>query len=120
MTPTPIVLYGIPNCDTVRKARAWLDQRGIAHEFVDFRKSPPDRAQVGRWAAKLGIETLLNRRGTTWRKLDATTQAAAMTESGAVEVLVAHPSAIRRPILEVGGALLAGFDEARYVEVLAR
>lgn len=119
MTPIPIVLYGIPNCDTVRKARAWLDAHAIAYEFVDFKKTPPGRAQVGQWVAALGIEMLLNRRGTTWRRLEATTQALAATESGVVGVLMAHPSAIRRPIVEAGAELIAGFDEARYAHVLA-
>ena len=66
-----IKVYGITNCETVKKARAWLDGKRIAYEFVDFKKTPPDREQVARWCSALGADAVVNRRGTTWRKLDA-------------------------------------------------
>lgn len=109
-----IKMYGIANCSTVKKARAWLDVRGIAYEFVDFKKMPPTREQLARWCAVLGIDAVVNTRGTTWRSLDGEEQARAQTESGAMAVLLAHPSAIKRPVVEHGGNLLIGFDETRY------
>lgn len=113
-----ITLYGIPNCDTVKKARAWLDAAGFAYEFVDFKKSSPDVAQVTHWCKQLGADTVLNRRGTTWRQLDAATQARAATEAGAIALLVANPSAIKRPVIESGATLLIGFDAAQYAKLL--
>jgi arsenate reductase (glutaredoxin) len=113
-----IRMYGIPNCDTVKKARAWLAAARLEYTFVDFKKTPPDAALVARWCKALGVETLVNRRGTTWRGLDAATQARAATAAGAVAVLVANPSAIRRPVIESGATLLAGFDAAAYAERL--
>ena len=113
-----ITLYGIPNCDTVKKARACLDAAGLAYEFVDFKKSPPDIARVTRWCKQLGAGIVLNRRGTTWRQLDAATQAHASTEAGAIALLVANPSAIKRPVIESGATLLIGFDAAQYAKLL--
>ena len=115
-----INVYGIVNCGTVKKARAWLDARGISYAFVDFKKTPPDRQQVARWCAALGIDAVVNRRGTTWRKLDPATQARAATEAGAIALLVEHPSAIKRPVIEADAELLIGFDEAVYAQRLRR
>jgi Spx/MgsR family transcriptional regulator len=109
-----IKVYGIVNCDTVKKARAWLDAKGIAYEFVDFKKTPPDAALVGRWCEALGSHAVVNRRGTTWRKLDPGTQAG--TDKDAVAVLVKHPSAIKRPVIESGVDLLIGFDADLYAQ----
>lgn len=111
MPSESIRVYGLVNCDTVKKARAWLDANGIRYEFVDFKRTPPERAHVARWMAAIGGERLVNRRGTTWRKLPASEQAAAATDAGAIEVLLAHPSAIRRPVIEHGASVSAGFDE---------
>lgn len=113
-----ITLYGIRSCDTVKKARAWLDAAGIAYAFVDFKQTPPDAEQVTRWCAALGVDAVLNRRGTTWRQLDAATQASAATAEGAVQLLVAHPSAIKRPVIESGATLFIGFDAAQYAKAL--
>ena len=112
-----IRVYGITNCDTVKKARRWLDAHGVAYEFIDFKRVPPERAQLERWCAAAGVETLVNRRGTTWRQLDAATQARASTLAGAVQVLLEHPSAIKRPVLESGTELLVGFDAAQYARL---
>jgi Spx/MgsR family transcriptional regulator len=110
---TPTRLYGIPNCDTVKKARAWLLARGQAHEFVDFKKAPPDAALLAVWARALGRERLLNRKGSTWRALAAAAQAAAATEEGAIALMAAQPSVIKRPVVQwPDGALSVGFDEA--------
>lgn len=113
-----IKLYGITNCSTVKKARAWLEAREIPYTFVDFKKTPPDEKQVAHWAKVLGADAVVNRRGTTWRKLDAATQTRADTAAGAVAVLVEHPSAIKRPVIENGKELLIGFDEAQYARSL--
>lgn len=113
-----IKLYGISNCETVKKARAWLDAKHVRYEFVDFKKAPPSVAQVKQWIDVLGVDSVVNRRGTTWRKLDPAMQARAETKAGAVAVLVEHPSAIKRPVIEAGKDLLIGFDAETYAERL--
>ena len=102
-------LYGIPNCDTVKKARTWLDDQGIAYTFHDFKKAgvPP---QLDAWMAQLGWEAVLNRKGTTWRKLDAAQQAAVHDAPSATALLRAQPSAIKRPVVEWDdGTVTVGF-----------
>ena len=111
------VLYGLSNCDTVRKARAWLTSQGVAHEFHDFKKSGVPPAALKRWLQALGHADLVNRRGTTWRQLDAGAQAAVVDEGSAQTLLAAHSSAIRRPVVEwPGGAITVGFSEALWAE----
>ncbi len=109
-----IRVLGIANCDTVGKARAWLDTHGIAYEFVDFKKTPPAREAIEHWCERLGVDTVVNRRGTTWRKLEPSIQAGAATLEGAVALLLAHPSAIKRPVVESGNEVWVGFDEATF------
>lgn len=111
MEPT---VYGIPNCDTVKKARAWLDAHGIAYRFHDFRKAgvPPDRLHA--WMRELGWEALLNRQGTTWRKLDPQAQAQAGDEAGAVRLMLAQPSIIKRPVVEWPGRTSVGFQPSMW------
>ncbi len=111
-------LYGIPNCDTVKKARAWLDARGVTYEFVDFKKVPPPEALIAHWIAALGRDRVVNRRGTTWRGLAPDVQAGADSDAGAAAVLPAHPSAIKRPVVDTGEALLIGFDERAFEQTL--
>lgn len=113
-----IEFYGIPNCDTVKKARAWLDARGIAHTFHDYKKEGADPAKLRDWVAAMGWETVLNRRGTTFRKLDEGDKAG-LDAARAVALMAAHPSTIKRPVVEYGGGLLVGFDEARWSAALA-
>lgn len=109
MTDT-LTLYGIPNCDTVKKARAWLAEHGASVVFHDFKKQGVPPAPLARWIAAAGWERLLNRQGTTWRKLDAATQAAITDAMSAAALLQAQPSAIRRPVIEWGGgAITVGF-----------
>ena len=105
-----IILYGIPNCDTVKKARAWLNAQGLAHEFHDFKKAgvPADRLAV--WESELGWEKLLNRQGTTWRKLDQAEQAGAVDAASAQALMRAQPSLIKRPVVEWGNRSTIGFD----------
>ena len=103
-----LTLYGIPNCDTVKKARAWLDARGVAYAFHDYKKAGADAGDLRRWIAALGWETVLNRAGTTFRKLPEADKAN-LDAVKAIALMVAQPSMIRRPIVEGGGVLLAGF-----------
>lgn len=109
-----IILYGIANCDTVKKARAWLTSQGLPHEFHDFKKHgvPPDR--LARWADAVGWDKLLNRKGTTWRKLDAATQAAVTDAATAQALMQAQPSVIKRPVVDWGADTTVGFDAAAW------
>jgi arsenate reductase len=109
-----IRLYGIPNCDQVKRARAWFGECGLAVAFVDYKRTPPDQALIERWLAQVDPSRLVNRSGTTWRKLDDAERARADTRQGAVALMVAHPSLIRRPVVEHDGALLVGFDADAY------
>lgn len=111
-------LYGIKNCDTVKKARRWLEDQGIEYSFHDFRADGLDAAEVERWLAELGSATLVNKRSTTWKQLDDKQKAKA--ESGdAVALLVAHPTLIKRPLLDTGKSLHCGFSAANYAEIFS-
>ena len=116
---TSMKVYGIPNCTTVKKARAWLDERALEYVFVDFRKTPPDRALLRRWVERFGRDKVLNRRGTTWRGLDAATQDGVTDDASAIDVMLAHPSVIKRPVVEHDGGALIGFEPDDYA-ALAR
>jgi arsenate reductase len=106
-----IEMYGIPNCTTVKKARSWLDERGIAYRFHDFKKDGLPVARLDAWLAALGWEALLNRRGTTWRQLDEATRAAVVDAASARALMLARPSVIRRPVVEWGSErITVGFD----------
>ncbi len=112
-------LYGIPNCDTVKRARAWLAQAGAQVTFVDFKKTPPTLAQLQAWAAHADGDKLLNRSGSTWRKLDAAAQAAASTAAGALALMQAQPSVIKRPVVDWGdGRITVGFSPERFAALL--
>ena len=106
-----IELYGIPNCDTVRKARKWLDAEGVEYTFHDFKKEGVAESDLRQWIAAAGLDVVLNRRGTTWRKLSDADKAKAETESGAIDLLVQHPSMIKRPVAVHAGGTLVGFKE---------
>ncbi|HEX4848287.1 MAG TPA: arsenate reductase [Novosphingobium sp.] len=112
-----ITLYGIPNCDTVKKARAWLDQRGLAYAFHDYKKAGADPAKLAEWCESAGWEKVLNRAGTTFKKLpDADKQD--LDQAKAIALMVANPSAIRRPVLEHSGGLLVGFKADEWNQAL--
>lgn len=111
------ILHGIPNCDTVKKARAWLDAHGVAYAFHDYRKVGVDAAALRRWVERLGWEAVLNRNGTTFRKLPEAEKVVAGAE-GAIALMLAHPSAIRRPMLESSDTVLAGFKPDAYLAAL--
>ena len=109
--------YGIPNCDTVKKARAWLDAKGIAYTFHDYKKEGADPAKLRGWIAAKGWETVLNRRGTAFRKLDPAVTADLDAEKAAA-LMQANPSTIKRPVVEYPGGLLIGFDTAAWERAL--
>jgi arsenate reductase len=111
-------VYGIANCSTVKSARAWLDTHRHVHEFVDYKKTPPTPELLARWCAAFGWESVLNRRGTTWRMLDARAQNAVKDEKSAISLMLAKPSIIKRPIVESGRTFLLGFDQAEFAEKL--
>jgi arsenate reductase len=109
-----VTIYGIKNCDTMKKARAWLDNAGHAYDFHDYKTAGIDRARLEGWAEKVGWETLLNRSGTTFRKLPDADKAG-LTEQKAFALMLAQPSMIKRPVLELpDGKLLVGFRPADY------
>ena len=106
-----ITLYGIPNCDTVKRARAWLAANGVDAAFHDFKKAGVPAARLEAWLAAAGWERLLNRSGTTWRKLDDAVRASAVDAAGAKRVMLEQPSVIKRPVVEWGdGRITVGFD----------
>ena len=110
----PITIYGIKNCDTMKKARAWLDKKGVAYEFHDYKSNGADREHLEKWAKKAGWETLLNRAGTTFKKLPDKDREG-VTEKKAIALMLAQPSMIKRPVLELpGGKLLVGFKPEQY------
>jgi arsenate reductase (glutaredoxin) len=108
-----ITLYGIPNCDTVKKARAYLDGRGIAYHFHDYKKAGVEAADLKRWAAQVGWEKLLNKAGTTFKKLPESDKAD-IDEAKAVALMLANPPMIKRPVVEGGKTLLVGFKPEIY------
>ena len=112
-----ITLYGIPNCDTVKKARAWLAARDIPYNFHDYKKQGADADRLAGWIAKAGVDKVLNKAGTTYRKLDAV-QKTDLDENKAVALMADQPSMIKRPIVEHPSGLLVGFKEAEWVDAL--
>lgn len=108
-----VTLYGIPNCDTVRKARKWLDAHDIAYEFHDYKKKGISKTALTGWCRELGWETLLNRRGTTWRKLDEADREN-LNQTRAIALMMDNTSLIKRPVVVADATLLVGFDEAQY------
>jgi arsenate reductase (glutaredoxin) len=108
-----ITIYGIRNCDTMKKARTWLDAHDIEYDFHDYKVSGVSRETLARWAKVVGWEVLLNRAGTTFRKLPDTAKTG-LTEARAIHLMLEQPSMIKRPVLERGRTLLVGFSEERY------
>jgi Spx/MgsR family transcriptional regulator len=108
-----MILHGIPNCDTMKKARAWLDEHGIGYDFHDYKKAGLDEATLRRWIAELGWEQLINKRGQMWRRLEPAVRDN-LDEAGAIRVMLETPSIIRRPVLDTGVARHVGFSDAQY------
>lgn len=110
-------VYGIPNCDSVKRARAWLTHQGVAHQFHDFKKLGVPVDKLPGWLAELGWERVLNRAGTTWRKLDDTEKAATVDAASASALMQAQPSVIKRPVVEwADGQLTVGFSPEIFSE----
>jgi Spx/MgsR family transcriptional regulator len=112
-----IEFYGIPNCDTVKKARTWLDGKGIAYAFHDYKKEGADKAKLAAWCKAAGWETLLNRAGTTFRKL-ADVDKAGLDEDKAIALMLAAPSMIKRPVVEHQKGLLVGFKPDQWEAII--
>lgn len=108
-----VTIYGIKNCDTMKKARAWLDKAGVQYAFHDYKSAGIDKAHLERWSKAVGWETLLNRAGTTFRKLPDTDKEG-LTAAKAIKLMLEQPSMIKRPVLETGKALLVGFKPDDY------
>ena len=116
-----IIIYGIPNCDTVKKARVWLTEQGLVHIFHDFKKQGVPIDKLPAWASSVGWDRLLNRQGTTWRKLDAATQASTNSPQGLQVLMVNNPSVIKRPVVEwQNGDVTVGFDSDTWTAVAAK
>ncbi len=114
----PVRMYGITNCDTVKKARAFLSLRGVAYEFIDYKKQGVPADSLDDWVAALGWERLLNRKGNTWRGLEDGARAAATDAAGATRLMLAHPSVIKRPVVVWGdGRTTVGFDADEWAQV---
>jgi Spx/MgsR family transcriptional regulator len=113
-----IKIYGIPNCDTMKKARRWLEANGIDYDFHDYKKLGVPEKNLKNWVNQTGWETILNKRGTTWRKLDDEVKGN-IDEAAAIQVMLNNPSIIKRPVLESGKLLLIGFNEDQYKQLIA-
>jgi arsenate reductase len=113
-----ITLYGIRNCDTMKRARTWLDQHGVSYEFHDYKIAGIERAHLERWVGQVGWEVLLNRAGTTFRKLPPA-QREHLDADRAVELMLAQPSMIKRPVIERPGGVLVGFKPDVYAASFA-
>jgi arsenate reductase (glutaredoxin) len=113
----PVTLYGIKNCDTVKKARAWLDAKSVAYAFHDYRTDGIDRARLEDWAREVGWEAVLNRSGTTFRKLPDDDKSS-IDEGRAIALMLAQPSMIKRPVLDLGGRILVGFKAEQYEDAV--
>ena len=114
-----LTLYGIPNCDTVKKARSWLDARGVAYEFHDYKKAGADAAKLAGWCKALGWETVINRAGTTFRKLPDADKSG-IDAAKAIALMLDQPSMIKRPVVEHPGGLLIGFKPEEWEAAFGR
>ena len=114
--PIMITVYGIPNCDTMKKARSWLKDHRIDYEFHNYKKQDVPKKELNKWVKKCGWETLLNKRGTTWRKLDDDTKEN-INQSSAIKIMLDNPSIIKRPVLDVDGEYCVGFNEDSYKKI---
>jgi Spx/MgsR family transcriptional regulator len=120
MKSHPVTLYGIPNCDTVKKARKWLDDHDVAYTFHDYKKQGVPEPRLDAWIKTLGWEKLVNRKGTMWRKLDEAVQAGITDAASARALMISTPSVIKRPVVEWGGATTVGFDPEAWAPLAAR
>ena len=113
-----MILYGIPNCNTVKKAQTWLKENGFEYEFHDFKKKGITEDKLKEWCGTFGWERILNKKGTTWKKISPEEQASIIDRDATVKFLTQYTSAIKRPVLEVNGkAMTIGFDESEYAKL---
>ena len=110
-----VTIYGIKNCDTMKKARAWLDAHGVAYQFHDYKRDGIERTRLTQWCGEVGWEALLNRAGTTFRKLPDADKTD-LNERSAIALMLAQPSMIKRPVLDIAGRLLVGFKPEVYAQ----
>lgn len=111
------ILYGIPNCDTVKKARTWLDRHGVAYTFHDFKKAGLNRELIDTWLADASWDVLVNRKGTTWRALSDESKAAVTDADSAARLMLESPSVIKRPVLAIDGRTHVGFTDDAYQQI---
>ena len=109
-----IIVYGIPNCDTIKKTLDWYKKKNIAVEFVDYKKNGITKEQLAAWSKKVGYEILLNKKSTTWRSLTPETQQKITNEKCAIELMQEYTSVIKRPVVEINGNILVGFNETNF------
>ncbi len=109
-----IILYGIPNCDTVKKSRAWFDAKGLTYRFHDFKKEGVPETALRLWIAALGWEALVNKKGTTWRKLDPAKQAAVIDAQSAMALMLGNSSVIKRPVVVSGSKIIVGYTPEQW------
>jgi arsenate reductase len=116
-----VTVYGIPNCNTVKKARVWLDEQGVSYTFHDYKKQGVPTKQLDAWIKAVGWEVLVNKQGTTWRKLDDATKASVVDAASAKALMLANASVIKRPVVEKDGVVLGvGFDDKKAADMAAR
>ena len=114
-----VTIYGIKNCETMKKARAWLEEHGVPYAFHDYKLEGIERARLKAWARDVGLEALINRAGTTFRKLPEVNKAD-LDKEKAIALMLDQPSMIKRPVLDAGGRLLVGFKPELYADAFAR
>jgi len=112
------ILYGIPNCDNVKKARQWLATHHVAYQFYDLKKSGITRPTLSSWIDKIGMDTLINRRGTTWRMLSET-EKKSLDKNAFIKLICQYPTLIKRPVIDTGSQILVGFDHEKYKQVFS-
>ena len=118
MTQTPITIYGIPNCDSVKKARAWFTEHGVNHTFHDFKKQGVPAQALDAWLKAVDWETLVNRKGTTWRKLDPALQASVVDNASARALMLEHASVIKRPVVVKDRTVIVGVNPEAWANVV--
>ena len=111
-------MYGIKNCDTIKKACKWLESNGVDFEFSDYKKQPPTKVLIENWVKEIELDLLINKRGTTYRKLSEQQKEAANNTDSAIRIMLENPSIIKRPILHTGDKYIVGFKEEEYKELV--
>lgn len=113
-----ITVYGIPNCDMIKKTKNWLDDHNINYQFHDYKKSGISKEKLTAWSAKAGWEILLNKKSTTWRSLSTKEQQQTNNETAAIKIMMENNSIIKRPVIEAGNVILVGFNETEFIKQL--